>query len=532
MASNSTSSTTSQTESTTFRIAGISLALASAAFIGASYIIKKKGLLDANAVDGKRPGTSHGYLKSAMWWTGMTMMLVGELCNVAAYAFQPAIIVTPLGAISVVISAVLSDFFLKEKLNLSGKIGCAQCVLGATLLVVNSPPGSATDSLTSFWVKVWDWGFMSYLVVNILVLAYLMLYAAGRWGEKTPMIYIGICSIVGSYVVVVLQVVGSAIVYSVQNPENSQGKDWTLYLLIAFVVCCGVTQINYLNKALNIFSTAIVTPIYFVCFTTATLVCSAVLFRDFAFSSYVQLVSALVGFLVIVGGVALLFAYNAKLASRANSLENNGSGPHHHGKLRLKSHDSNSSVLSDIDSGAHTDSAASSPSLPPTSLMTLSQYQQQQAQLHAQYAQQQYGISVQQLQQPLSPQSPYGGIGGDGISPASSGIGLNRLRPPAPPQRAYWSAGTTTTTAPTSVAGGAGAAGDDAILVGGVKGGMGGLRGAINARHGQPIGGQVIGATYQQQQHYQSYKGMVGSGEDRDSRLLENAGPAGGWDGI
>lgn len=28
-----------------------------------------------------------------MWWTGMTMMILGELCNFAAYAFVEAIIV-------------------------------------------------------------------------------------------------------------------------------------------------------------------------------------------------------------------------------------------------------------------------------------------------------------------------------------------------------------------------------------------------------------------------------------------------------
>ncbi|KAJ3295865.1 hypothetical protein HDU79_008217 [Rhizoclosmatium sp. JEL0117] len=314
MQGNSTN-TNEKESSALFRVLGVSLALASAAFIGASFILKKRGLLDSNALDGRRPGSGHGYLKNTLWWTGMIMMLVGELCNVAAYAFQPAIIVTPLGAISVVISAVMSDIFLKEKLNLSGKIGCAQCVLGATLLVVNSPPGSVTGSLASFWVKVWDWGFMTYLVANVSGLTYLMVYASPRWGEKTPMVYISICSLLGSFVVVVLQVVGSAIVYSAENPSDSQFKDWTLYLLIVFVCCCGVTQINFLNKALNIFSTAIVTPIYFVCFTTATLICSAVLFRDFAFNSAVQLVSALIGFLVIVGGVALLFAYNAKIIS-------------------------------------------------------------------------------------------------------------------------------------------------------------------------------------------------------------------------
>ncbi|KAJ3127516.1 hypothetical protein HK100_009714 [Physocladia obscura] len=344
----------SNSDSALFRILGVSLALASATFVGASFIIKKKGLLNSNALNNHKPGNGHAYLRNAMWWTGM--MLIGELCNVAAYAFQPAIIVTPLGAISVVISAVMSDIFLKEKLNLSGKIGCAQCVLGATLLVVNSPPGSATDSLMSFWVKVWDWVFMSYLVVNILGLGYLMLYAAPKWGEKSPLVYIGICSVLGSFVVVVLQVVGSAVVYSVENPSDSQLQDWTFYLLVGFVCCCGVTQINYLNKALNIFSTAIVTPIYFVCFTTATLICSAVLFRDFSFTSPVQLISALVGFLVIVGGVALLFAYNTKLAAAA-AAASSSSGVNSQSHLRKKTNDS------DVDSAAtpHSESDLGSP---------------------------------------------------------------------------------------------------------------------------------------------------------------------------
>ncbi|KAJ3235832.1 hypothetical protein HDU81_011411 [Chytriomyces hyalinus] len=305
-----------------FRVLGVSLALSSAACIGASFILKKKGLLDSNALDGRRPGTGHGYLKNTLWWTGMIMMLVGELCNVAAYAFQPAIIVTPLGSISVVISAIMSDMFLKERLSFSGKIGCAQCVLGATLLVVNSPPGSVTSDLFGFWIKVWDWGFMSYLIANVSALAYLILHAAKKWGESTPIVYIAICSLLGSFVVVVLQVIGSAIVYSVEHPDQSQFKDWSLYLLIVFVCCCGVTQINYLNKALNIFSTAIVTPIYFVCFTTATLICSAILFRDFAFPSAIQLVSAVVGFLVIVGGVSLLFADSQKqmLSSKSSDV--------------------------------------------------------------------------------------------------------------------------------------------------------------------------------------------------------------------
>ncbi|CAG8779668.1 13740_t:CDS:2, partial [Ambispora leptoticha] len=45
----------------------------------------------------------HSYLKNPIWWLGMGTMVVGELLNFAAYSFAPAILVTPLGALSVLI---------------------------------------------------------------------------------------------------------------------------------------------------------------------------------------------------------------------------------------------------------------------------------------------------------------------------------------------------------------------------------------------------------------------------------------------
>ncbi|KAJ3094040.1 hypothetical protein HDU97_008663 [Phlyctochytrium planicorne] len=303
------------------KVVGISLALGSAFLIGASFVLKKRGLLDSNKTDNKKPGQGHGYLKNGLWWLGLVLMLVGELCNVAAYAFSPAILVTPLGAVSVVISAIMSDIFLKEKLNFSAKIGCAQCILGAILLVVNSPASNTTTTIQSFWDLALQPIFVSYFIVNGLGLLYLVFYAAPRWGERWPLVYISICSIIGSMVVVSMQGFGSAVVYSFSAGAPNQFKEWSMYPLLVFVVLCGVMQINYLNKALNIFSTAIVTPIYYVFFTTATLVCSAVLLRDFKFDNALNGVSALVGFLVIVGGVALLFAYSLQLAREEPGLQ-------------------------------------------------------------------------------------------------------------------------------------------------------------------------------------------------------------------
>lgn len=47
------------------------------------------------------------YLLEPLWWTGMITMVLGEVANFAAYAFAPAILVTPLGALSIIVRCLL-----------------------------------------------------------------------------------------------------------------------------------------------------------------------------------------------------------------------------------------------------------------------------------------------------------------------------------------------------------------------------------------------------------------------------------------
>lgn len=67
-------------------------------------------------------------------------VIIGEIANFAAYAFAPAILVTPLGALSVLIGAVLGSYFLKEVLGTLGKLGCAICLIGSVIIVLHAPP--------------------------------------------------------------------------------------------------------------------------------------------------------------------------------------------------------------------------------------------------------------------------------------------------------------------------------------------------------------------------------------------------------
>ena len=115
-------------------------------------------------------------------------MIIGEIANFAAYAFAPAILVTPLGALSIIFryyqyqciyinishcseidtmykyyflliskffimqcSSILAHFILKEKLHIFGMLGCVLCVVGSTTMVLHSPRERDIESVKQVW---------------------------------------------------------------------------------------------------------------------------------------------------------------------------------------------------------------------------------------------------------------------------------------------------------------------------------------------------------------------------------------------
>jgi len=75
-ANSTSSSTTAAAERPpAFKAVGLSLAVASGVFIGISFVLKKVGLLKANAKYNEEAGEGYGYLKNAYWWGGMTLMM-------------------------------------------------------------------------------------------------------------------------------------------------------------------------------------------------------------------------------------------------------------------------------------------------------------------------------------------------------------------------------------------------------------------------------------------------------------------------
>lgn len=252
MSSCSASGGGSDSRPSAYKAVGISLAVASGVFIGTSFVLKKTGLLKANVKYHEEAGEGYGYLKNAWWWSGMTLMILGEICNFVAYSFVDAILVTPLGALSVVITTILSAIFLKERLSFVGKVGCFNCIVGSVVILLNAPQQSAVGSIQEMQCYVISPGFLSYAGVILVGCAIVALWAGPRYGKKSMLVYLTVCSLIGGLSVVATQGLGAAIVKQIQGTgaEGSQFKQWFLYVLFVFVIATLLTEIIYLNVSI------------------------------------------------------------------------------------------------------------------------------------------------------------------------------------------------------------------------------------------------------------------------------------------
>ncbi|PQQ00558.1 putative magnesium transporter NIPA2 isoform X1 [Prunus yedoensis var. nudiflora] len=283
---------------------GLTLAVSSSIFIGASFIMKKKGLIKAGTKGIRAGSGGYTYLYEPLWWVGMISMIVGEIANFAAYAFAPAILVTPLGALSIIVSAVLAHFVLEEKLHIFGVLGCALCVVGSISIVLHAPQEKPIHSVKQVWQHATQPGFIVYTFLVLIVVAVLIFRYVPRYGHTHMVVYVGICSLMGSLTVMSVKAVGIAL--KLTFSETNQFKYFETWVFVLVVTVCCVFQINYLNKALDTFNTAIIAPVYYVMFTIFTILASVILFKDWESQSGAQIVNELCGFITILSGTFLL----------------------------------------------------------------------------------------------------------------------------------------------------------------------------------------------------------------------------------
>lgn len=89
---------------------------------------------------------------------------------------------------------------------------------------------------------------------TVLVFSLVMIFAVvPRYGRSNPLVYVSICSLVGS--VSIMAVKGFGVAVKLTFAGNNQFTHPSTYFFGIIVVSCILVQMNYFNKALDTFST-------------------------------------------------------------------------------------------------------------------------------------------------------------------------------------------------------------------------------------------------------------------------------------
>ncbi|KFO29246.1 Magnesium transporter NIPA2 [Fukomys damarensis] len=116
------------------------------------------------------------------------------------------------------------------------------------------------ETLDKMSHKLGNPGFVVFATLVVIVSLILIFVMGPPHGQKNILVYITICSVIGTFSVSCVKGLGIAIKELLAGRAVLQHPQAWLLLL--------GTQINYLNRALDIFTTSTVTRIYYVFFTT------------------------------------------------------------------------------------------------------------------------------------------------------------------------------------------------------------------------------------------------------------------------
>lgn len=166
-------------------------------------------------------------------------------------------------------SAVLGAYFLHEQLGTLGRIGCATCLIGAVIIVLHAPPDKDVETINDILNYAVQPGMLShnphprsfltisgFLFYCFIVIAFavtMIYYVAPRYGKSNPLVYLSICSTVGSISICAVKGLGIALKLTLGGKNQLVYPSTYVFLIVTVVAI--MTQMNYFNKALSQFST-------------------------------------------------------------------------------------------------------------------------------------------------------------------------------------------------------------------------------------------------------------------------------------
>ncbi|KAJ7960576.1 Protein of unknown function (DUF803) [Quillaja saponaria] len=172
------------------------------------------------------------------------------------------------------------------------------CIAGSVIIVIHAPKEPPITSVLEIW---------SMATQPVVVLIFILVFHfTPRCGHSNVLVFTGICSLMGSLSVMSVKALGTSLKLTFEGKNQLIYPESWFFMLV--VATCVIIQMNYHNMALDTFNTAVVSPIYYVLFTTLTILASVIMFKDRDGQSGGTIATEICGFVVVLSGTILLHA--------------------------------------------------------------------------------------------------------------------------------------------------------------------------------------------------------------------------------
>ncbi|KZT62885.1 DUF803-domain-containing protein [Calocera cornea HHB12733] len=249
----------------------------------------------------KEPEQRH-YLRSKLWWIGLTLMTLGETGNFLSYAYAPASIVAPLGTVALIANCIFAPLLLHEQLRKLELFGVALAIIGAVTVVASSESNDIRFSPEGLLKAILQPGFIAYTIIYIISGSCLIYLSNKEFGKKHVLVDMGLCALFGGFTVLSTKGVSSMLTLR----GLSIFEEWITYPFLVVLTGTAIGQIKYLNRALQKFDSKVVVPTQFVFFNLSAIIGSAILYRDFENMQLHQFITFLYGCVTTFLGVFCL----------------------------------------------------------------------------------------------------------------------------------------------------------------------------------------------------------------------------------
>lgn len=148
--------------------------------------------------------------------------------------------------------------------------------------------------------------FLIYALLVVVLLIVLIVWIAPAHGTSNIMVYVAICSLLGSFTVPSSKGLGLA-AQDAFGGGSSNNRALVLFLgLLGTLAVSILIQFIFINKALECFNSSIFEAIYYVTFTSTVILASALLFKEWVALTVTDSFAILCGLTTVCVGVILL----------------------------------------------------------------------------------------------------------------------------------------------------------------------------------------------------------------------------------